>query len=43
MGNPNDPLDDDYEDMSDEQLLGKLNKAVKDAEDWDAENPDPKR
>lgn len=29
--------------MSDEQLLDKLDQSVKDAEAWEAENPDPQR
>lgn len=35
--------DDNFDEMSDEELVAKLRESVKDAEKWDEENPDPQR
>lgn len=41
MGNPNDPLDDDYEAMSTEELMRRLGQGIEQAEE-NAQN-DPER
>ena len=35
--------DDNFDKMSDEELLAKLKGSIKDAEKWEEENPDPQR
>lgn len=35
--------DDEHDKMTDEELVAKWQKAKKDAEQWDEENPDPQR
>lgn len=40
----NDPMQpEDYDKMTDEELIALANSNKKEVEDWDAENPDPQR